>query len=100
MRRSRRRHRRIHQERTARGDWRTGTGRLPIYPTPETLYDGSQCLRQIVPQIVTLRGVVSEIRDRATRQRLQDRLQMLPYDIHFKEPNAEDLYHGELLIIS
>ena len=47
-------------------------------------------------QIVTLKGVVSEIRDRATRQRLQDRLQLMPHDIQFREPNAEDLHHGEL----
>jgi len=50
-------------------------------------------LEDIGDQIVTLRGVVSEIRDRATRQRLQDRMQLLPYEVHFKEPNAEDLHH-------
>ena len=50
---------------------------------------------QIALQIVTLSGVVSEIRDRATKQRLQERLQLLPYELHFKEPDAEDLHHGE-----
>ncbi len=40
-------------------------------------------------QVVTLREVVSEIRDKATKQRLQ----VLPYDLQFKDPHAEDLKH-------
>ena len=40
--------------------------------------------------VVTVRGVLSEIRDKATRERLQ----VLPYDLAFKEPSTEALQHG------
>ena len=43
-------------------------------------------------QVVTTRDVVSEIRDKATRERLQ----VLPYDLTFKEPSADSLQHGRL----
>ena len=41
--------------------------------------------------VVTVREVVSEIRDVNTRRRLQ----VLPYDLSFREPSQEALYHGE-----
>lgn len=41
-------------------------------------------------KIVTVREVVSEIRDKATRERLQ----VLPYELVFKEPSTEALQHG------
>lgn len=43
-------------------------------------------------EVVTLRDVVTEIRDKATKQRLQT----LPYDLIMKEPDSEDLTHGKL----
>jgi len=42
-------------------------------------------------RVVTVKDVVSEIRDKATRERLQ----VLPYDLAFKEPSAEALHHGQ-----
>ena len=41
--------------------------------------------------VVTIREVVAEIRDAHTRQRLQ----VLPYDLSFREPSQEALHHGE-----
>lgn len=41
--------------------------------------------------VVTVREVVSEIRDVNTRRRLQ----VLPYDLSFREPSQEALHHGE-----
>ena len=43
--------------------------------------------------VVTIREVLTEIRDKATRERLQ----VLPYELTFKEPSAEALQHGMLL---
>ena len=47
-------------------------------------------LEQWSRNIVTVREVVSEIRDVATRTRLQ----VLPYDLSFREPSHEALHHG------
>jgi RNA-binding protein NOB1 len=47
-------------------------------------------LEQISSEIVTVRAVVSEIRDRAAKERLQ----VTPYEIMFKEPDQEDMKHG------
>ena len=41
--------------------------------------------------VVTIKEVVSEIRDEHTRRRLQ----VLPYDLGFREPSQEALHHGE-----
>ena len=41
-------------------------------------------------EVVTVREVVAEIRDKATRERLQ----VLPYQLSFREPSAEALRHG------
>ena len=41
--------------------------------------------------VVTVREIVSEIRDINTRRRLQ----VLPYDLSFREPSQEALHHGE-----
>jgi RNA-binding protein NOB1 len=43
-------------------------------------------------KVVTVRDVVSEIRDKASRERLQ----VLPFDLSFREPSADALQHGEL----
>ena len=40
--------------------------------------------------VLTVRDVVSEIRDVDTRARLQ----VLPYQLSFREPRAEALQHG------
>ena len=40
--------------------------------------------------VVTVRDVVSEIKDKATRERLQ----VLPYELVFREPSNESLQHG------
>ena len=42
---------------------------------------------------VTVREVVSEIRDAETRRRLQ----VLPYELSFKEPSQSAIRHGRLL---
>ena len=42
-------------------------------------------LQEIGSQVYSHRDVVAEIRDRATRERLQ----VLPYDIHFRNPSPE-----------
>ena len=44
-------------------------------------------LADLGERIVTLRDVVAEIRDKATR----DRLQVLPYELQFMEPMTEDI---------
>merc|ERR1712018_167278 len=44
-------------------------------------------LREIGEHIYTIRDVVTEIRDKATRARLQ----VLPYDLLFREPSAESI---------
>ena len=49
-------------------------------------------LEMIGEEIVTVGAVVAEIRDKATRERLQ----VTPYELQFKEPDQEDLRHGEL----
>lgn len=41
--------------------------------------------------VVTVKEVVSEIRDADTRQRLQ----ILPYILGFREPSQEALHHGK-----
>lgn len=41
-------------------------------------------------KVVSVREVVSEIRDKATRERLQ----VLPYELVFREPSTEALQHG------
>ena len=41
--------------------------------------------------VVTVREVVSEIRDKATRERLQ----VLSYDFSFREPSPASLQHGK-----
>lgn len=43
------------------------------------------------PCVTTVREVVSEIRDEHTRNRLQ----MLPYQLHIREPSQEALQHGK-----
>jgi len=46
-------------------------------------------LEKIGEQIYTTRDVVDEIRDHATKQRLQ----VLPYELHYVEPTPENLKH-------
>ena len=41
-------------------------------------------------EIVTTRDVVNEIKDKATKQRLQ----VLPYDLKYREPTTEALQKG------
>ena len=41
-------------------------------------------------EVVTLREVVEEIRDKSTRQRLQ----VTPYELKLKDPDPEDLKTG------
>ena len=42
--------------------------------------------------VVTVREVIAEIRDKATRERLQ----VLPYELSFKEPSVEAIQHGRI----
>ena len=42
-------------------------------------------------RVFTVKEVVEEIRDVHTRRRLQ----VLPYELIFREPSHEALYHGE-----
>ena len=44
-------------------------------------------LRDLGDNVVTLQGVVDEIRDKETRKRLQ----VLPYDLHFRNPTSRGL---------
>ena len=44
-------------------------------------------------QVVTTRDVCAEIRDKATRERLQ----VLPYDLSVREPTVESIRHGRTL---
>lgn len=52
--------------------------------------DTSQIFQDIGDNIITVPEVVSEIRDKATRERLQ----VLPYDLHFKQPQPEAIKAG------
>ena len=47
-------------------------------------------LEQWSGQVVTTRDVIAEIRDKNTRERLQ----VLPYDLSFREPSTDSLGHG------
>ena len=47
-------------------------------------------LREWSSKVVTVRDVVAEIRDKSTRERLQ----VLPYELAFREPSTEALQHG------
>ena len=48
-------------------------------------------LQEIGEEVYTVPEVVHESCDRATRQRLQ----VLPYTLHFKKPSAESILFGE-----
>lgn len=48
-------------------------------------------IKDYADNVVSLQSVVSEIVDKETKKRLQ----VLPYEIAFKEPSNEDLQHGE-----
>lgn len=52
-------------------------------------------LQQISRKIFTIRDVVCEIRDSATRQRLA----VLPYTVEFREPSAESIKAGEFIMM-
>ena len=52
-------------------------------------------LHEYGQELITLHEVVSEIRDKATRQRLQ----ALPYELVYREPTSEALQKGKLLAI-
>ena len=43
--------------------------------------------------VVTIRDVLSEVKDVNTRRRLQ----VLPYSLSFKEPTLQALHHGTIL---
>jgi hypothetical protein len=51
----------------------------------------NSALEKWSPYVVTVGEVVSEVRDECTRRRLQ----VLPYELHIKEPSQEALQHGE-----
>lgn len=44
--------------------------------------------------VVTVKDILAEAKDVNTRRRLQ----VLPFEITFKEPSQEALYHGEVLV--
>lgn len=46
--------------------------------------------------VVTVKEVVTEVRDEATRSRLQ----ILPYELHLKEPSQAALQHGEFSLFT
>lgn len=48
-------------------------------------------LQSLGSEVVTLREVVSEIKDKATKQRLQ----VLPYELKFKDADTECIKKGE-----
>lgn len=48
-------------------------------------------LQNLCNGVFTIREVISEIRDAATRQRLA----VLPYEITFREPSAESILFGQ-----
>ncbi len=52
-------------------------------------------LQEIGESIYTIREVISEIRDKVTRQRLQ----VLPYELKFKEPSTECIRIGMTIFI-
>ena len=47
--------------------------------------------QDVANQAYTLHEVVNEIRDKATKERLQ----VLPYDLKFKEPSSENIKQGQ-----
>ena len=49
-------------------------------------------LEKLSDQVVTVKDVVSEIRDAETRRRLQ----VLPYELSFREPSQSAIRHGGL----
>lgn len=49
-------------------------------------------LQNLSDQIVTVKEVVSEIRDAETRRRLQ----VLPYELSLREPSQSAIRHGGL----
>ena len=51
-------------------------------------------LHEMCDNVYTVEDVVNEIRDAATRQRLS----VLPYSIHFREPTTEALHAGKFCI--
>lgn len=48
-------------------------------------------LQDIAENVYTITDVVGEIKDKATRQRLQ----VLPYDLVYREPSAESIKRGK-----
>ena len=44
-------------------------------------------------EIITLREVISEIRDKSARERIQS-LQLLPFDVQFREPSTDAIIKG------
>jgi len=53
------------------------------------------CFQTIGENLYTISDVVEEIRDKATKQRLQ----VLPYTLTFREPSAEAIHAGGYLFI-
>ena len=52
-------------------------------------------LHEMCDNVHTVEDVINEIRDAATRQRLS----VLPYSIHLREPTTEALHAGKVCII-
>ena len=50
-------------------------------------------LQQWSSNVVTIKDVVNEIRDANTRQRLQ----VLPYELTFREPSQAAISHGKVI---
>ncbi len=48
-------------------------------------------IRDWSQNVVTVKEILAEVRDHNTRRRLQ----VLPYDISFREPRQEALQHGK-----
>ena len=68
-----------------------GDLRRPLTWAATVMTSPSLCSRSLGDRVVTLRDVVAEIRDKATKQRLQ----VLPYELEYREPDTEDIRHGE-----
>ena len=51
-------------------------------------------LHEMCENVYTVEDVINEIRDAATRQRLS----VLPYSIHLREPTTEALHAGKVCI--
>lgn len=68
-------------------------GRVGVLVADSGAFIKGAPLQKWSSEVVTVREVITEIRDKATRERLQ----VLPYELSFREPSSEALRHGTAL---